>query len=321
MLHEILHETSFKKHKDRTIPIFDKYNSFNPKKANQLLDCGQSLWFHLKEHMITKEQKLKLAEMYTCKDRFCPFCNWRRQMKYSKLIYSYLNALQSKKKLRYIFLTLTVKNCHIDDLRATIKHMNESFNRMTKTKRFQNSILGFLRVLEYTVQKDNHDMIHPHFHIMLAVEPEYFVSTRGKYLSKKDFSDMWQNALRADYQPVVDIRIVKPNEKKDKSADAAVVAEMCKYPLKDTDISKLSDENFEKLVLQLKNIRNINAGGILKGILKKSEKIDDDLVHTDEQEDEALWRNIKKVSYCFENRENKLNYYLSSQYETKEDEN
>ena len=165
-----------------------------PKKAEQVLNCGVSLWFHLKEHQITKEQKLKLAEMYTCKDRFCPFCNWRRQLKYSKLVYEYLDELQSQKNLRYIFLTLTVPNCHIDDLRATIEHMNKSFQRFHQTKRFKNSILGYLRVLEYTVEKKRKDYIHPHFHILLAVEPRYFVDER--YINQKEFLQMWRDATR-----------------------------------------------------------------------------------------------------------------------------
>jgi len=303
----ILQEKDFKKNKIKTLAIYDKYSSFNIKKANQVLSCGEDLYFHLKEHIQTKERKLKLAEMYTCKDRFCPFCNWRRQMKYSKLIYEHITKLQEKKKLRYIFLTLTVKNCHIDDLRATIQHMNKSFQRMHQTVKWKNSILGFLRVLEYTVQKDNSDMIHPHFHCLLAVEPGYFVSTIGKYLSKNDFATMWQKALRVDYTPVVDIRIVKPNAKKDKNADASVVAEMCKYPLKDTDIAKIKD--FEKLVLQLKNIRNINAGGIFKTILKGTEKIDDDLIHIDDENKDELWIIIKKILYSFENHNGKMDYY------------
>jgi len=281
--------------------------SFNEKKANQILSCGEDLYFHLKEHVQTKERKLKLAEMYTCKDRFCPFCNWRRQMKYSKLIYEYLNKLQEQKKLRYIFLTLTVKNCNIDDLRATIQHMNRSFNRMTKTVKWKNSILGFLRVLEYTVQKDDNNMIHPHFHILLAVEPQYFDTKKNKYLTKNDFSQMWQKALKVDYEPVVDIRIIKPNFKKNRSADASIIAEMCKYPLKDTDISKI--ENFEKFVLQLKNIRNINAGGILKGILKGTDKIDNDLIHIADENKDELWIIVEKLLYSFENRNGKLNYY------------
>ncbi len=317
MIEEILPEPSFKKAKIKTLPIYDKYISFNPKKANAVLDCGQILWFNLKEHMLTKEQKLKLAEMYTCKDRFCPFCNWRRQLKYSKLVYEYLDELQTKKSLRYIFLTLTIPNCHIDDLRATIEHMNKSFQRMKETKRFQNSILGYLRVLEYTVEKKRKDYIHPHFHILLAVEPKYFTDER--YINQKEFLQMWRDATRNQNITQVDIRIIKPN--KDKNATASAVAEMCKYPLKDTDISKLTIEQFEKFVLQLKGIRNINAGGNLKNILKGTEKMDNDLVHIDDEHNDQLWKSIQKISYCFETRENKLNYYLGKQFKIKENEN
>jgi plasmid rolling circle replication initiator protein Rep len=323
LITEILQEPSFKNTKIKTLPIIDRYMKFNSKKANQVLNCGQILWLTLKEHRLTLEQKLKLAEMYTCKDRFCPFCNWRRELKYKKLIYNFLDELHIKKNLRYIFLTLTVPNCHINDLRVTIQHMNKSFQRMKETKRFKNSILGFLRVLEYTIEKKRKDYIHPHFHCMLAVEPKYF--TDNRYIKQIEFLEMWRKATRNNSITSVDIRIVKPkskcvNKKGELLPYSAVIAEMCKYPLKNTDISKLSDKNFEKLVLQLKNIRNINAGGILKGILKKTKKIDDDLVHIDEADDAVLWREIKKVSYCFENRANNLNYYLCSQYEIKENE-
>ena len=317
MIEEILPEPSFKKAKIKTLPIYDKYISFNPKKANAVLDCGQILWFNLKEHMLTKEQKLKLAEMYTCKDRFCPFCNWRRQLKYSKLVYEYLDELQTKKSLRYIFLTLTVPNCHIDDLRATIEHMNKSFQRFHQTKRFKNSILGYLRVLEYTVEKKRKDYVHPHFHILLSVEPKYFTDER--YINQKEFLQMWRDATRNQNITQVDIRIIKPN--KDKNATASAVAEMCKYPLKDTDISKLTTEQFEKLVLQLKGIRNINAGGNLKNILKGTEKMDNDLVHIDDEHNDQLWKIIQKISYCFETREKKLNYYLGKQFKIMENEN
>ena len=306
----ILEEESFKEHKLKNIKIYDKYSDFNIKKANTILDCGKNLWFQLKEHKENKEKKLKLKSMYTCKDRFCPFCNWRRQMKYSKMIYTHIRAIEQEKKLRYIFLTLTVKNCHISDLRATITLMSQSFKRMKETVRFKNSILGFLRVLEYTVQKDNQEMIHPHFHILLAVETQYFNPRYNKYLTQKDFSEMWKKALRVDYNPSVDIRIVKQNTKQSKDANASVVAEMCKYPLKDTDIARLKNENFEELVKQLKGIRNINSGGILKTILKATDKIDKDLVKIDDENQDELWRILKdNILYSFENRNGDLNYF------------
>jgi plasmid rolling circle replication initiator protein Rep len=298
---------NFEKHKLRNLPLYNKYFKFSPKKAENILECAKSLVFNLNEHINTKEHKITLQQMYTCKDRFCPFCNWRRQMKYSKMIYKHILELEERKKLRYIFLTLTVKNCHINDLKLTIKHMQKSFQRMKETVKWEKSILGFLRVLEFTVQKDDNNMIHPHFHILLAVEPSYFNPRYDKYLKKEDFAQMWKKALRVDYAPVVDVRIVKQNSKQSKNVNASVVAEMSKYPLKDTDIEKIED--FENLVKQLKNIRNINAGGIFKGILAKEKKIDDDLIHIDEENREELWIVIDTLFYEFESRNGKQKYF------------
>lgn len=307
---KILQEKNFIKHKIRNLPLYDKYSLFNIKKANTILDCGKDLFFLLKEHTQTKERKLKLDSMYTCKDRFCPFCNWRRQMKYSKLIYNHLQHLQHVRSYRFLFLTLTVKNCNINDLRTTIKHMQSSFNKMTRTKKFKDSIYGYLRVLEFTLEGNLSptDYYHPHFHVLLAVPTTYFKSTSGLYLKKDDYASMWKKALGVDYTPIVDVRIIKQN--KDKSANSAVIAEICKYPLKDTDISKVN--NFEELTKQLKNVRNINAGGIMKNCLKKISVLDDDLVHIDDDKKDELWIIIEKLVYNFENRNGKLNYYLKN---------
>lgn len=309
-IEEILEEKNFKKHKLRTLPIFDKYAHFNIKKACSVLYCGSELWFNLKEHRETKEIKKNLDSMFTCKDRFCPFCNWRRQMKYSKMIYTHIKALEEDRKLRYIFLTLTVKNCKLDDLKANIQLMQKSFNKMIRTVKFEKSILGFLRVLEFTVQKNDNTMMHPHFHILLVVDTTYFNKRYEKYIKASDWSVMWQKALKVDYKPSVDVKIVRPNENKDSSdGNASIVAELCKYPMKDTDIERVED--FEELTKQMKNIRNINAGGLLKGILQKSEKIDDNLVNIDEENKDDLWVMLKKILYKFETKNGKLDYYLS----------
>jgi plasmid rolling circle replication initiator protein Rep len=306
---EILEEFSFRKHKMRTIPIAKKYAKFSTKKANKIEECGDALWFNLKEHKTTSEWKLFLENMFTCKDRFCPFCNWRRMMKYSKMIYKHIRELEEKKKLRYIFLTLTVKNCELSELRTTIQLMQKSFERMSKTVKFKKSVVGFLRVLEFTREKGAKDVFHPHFHILLVVEPSYFNPRYDKYIKTSGWSEMWKKALGVSYSPVCDVKIVRQNKNETKDANASVVAEMCKYPMKDTDIESVED--FEELTNQLKNIRNINAGGILKGILKSEKEIDDDLVHIDEENRDDLWVLLAKVLYKFEVRKNKSNYYYS----------
>ena len=297
--------TNFKNHKDKQIYLYDLYAPFNQKKSNEVLQCGIDLWFLLKEHKKTLEQKYFLENMYTCKDRFCNFCNWRREMKYKKLTYEFIDELQSKKRLRYIFLTLTAPNCHISDLRATIQLMSKAFQRMKETVRFKNSILGYLRALEFTVQKDDNSMIHPHFHCMLAVEPAYFSPDRDLYISQNEFVEMWRKALKVDYDPVVDIRVVKTDKKR--KTRPTVIAEMIKYTMKDTDLTRVSD--FEELTKQLKNIRNFNAGGILKGILKSVKKIDDDLVHIDDEDKSELWRVLERVLTSYERVAGKTDYF------------
>lgn len=308
---EILQETTFIKNKIRNLPLFDMYSNFNSKKANQVLDCGSQLWFNLKEHTITGERKKVLDSMFTCKDRFCPFCNWRRSLKYSKLIYDFLSASSEGEaryaNSRYIFLTLTVKNCHVSELRDMIKHMQSSFNKMTKYSSWKKSILGFIRVLEITVEKKRPDYVHPHFHILLNVPSSYFDTRKGLYLKKDDYASMWQKALNVGYKPVCDVRIVKSN--KDKSANAAVVSEMCKYPLKDTDLSRLANSDFEILVKEMKGLRSINCGGSLKDALKKIDKIDDDLVHLEEGDVSHLWVVLERMLYQLENKGGNLNYY------------
>jgi hypothetical protein len=44
-------------------------------------------------------------------------------------------------------------------------------------------------------------------------------------------------------------------------------------------------------------------------------------VHIDDEHNDQLWKSIQKISYCFETREKKLNYYLGKQFKIKENEN
>ena len=65
-----------------------------------------------------------------------------------------------------VFLTLTVKNPPVTELRDTLKHMNDSWQRLIQTKRFKSGVAGFLRTTEVTRGNDGDMMAHPHFHFM-----------------------------------------------------------------------------------------------------------------------------------------------------------
>ena len=306
----ILEEVEFQEKKLLTLPIIEKYQYFNKKKSLNMMDCGQRLQFGLYENITTLEQQKKLEEMYTCKDRFCSFCNWRRARKLGIQSYEVLKAIESENKVRYIFATFTLKNCHINDLSDTIKHINKSFQRMSQTKRFKNSILGFMRALEYPPQKDNKEYIHPHFHCLLVVPTNYFKTTNNLYIKQEEWIQMWKKALRVDYNPSVDTRIIKAKNGGDPIAKA--VAETVKYPLKAVDLKDMNVELFEQLTIQMKAKRALAYGGIFKEYRKKlvlDDIEDGDLIY-DGLENEEIWKRIKTLLYKFEQGEYGLQYYL-----------
>ena len=305
----ILEEVEFQEKKFLTLPIMEKYQYFNKNKYLNMQDCGRRLQFGLYENIHTLEHQKKLEEMYTCKDRFCAFCNWRRARKLGIQSYQVLKAIESENKVRYIFATFTLRNCHINDLSVIIKLMNKSFERMSQTKRFKNSILGFIRALEYPPQKDDNEYIHPHFHCLFVVSQDYFNPQKDLYIKQEEFITMWQKALRVDYAPSVDIRVVKREKG---NAIAKVVAETIKYPLKTVDLKDMSVKLFEELVHQMKSKRALAFGGIVKEYRKKlilDDVEDGDLIY-DSLENEEIWKKLKSLVYDFKNGKYGLNYYL-----------
>ena len=121
-------------------------------------------------------------------------------------VIKFLTQYVKKKILDIYFLTLTVQNPKLEDTRLIISHMNKSFQRMSQSLRFKNSIVGFCRILEVHPQEKNQDFMHPHFHVILAVRSSYF---KNLYIKQDEWQEMWKIALRVDYAPSVDVRIIK----------------------------------------------------------------------------------------------------------------
>lgn len=206
---------------------------------------------------------------------------------------------------RWVFLTLTVKNCPIQMLRATLKDMNAAWKRLSEKKGFP--ALGFVRATEVTraydcydgstyvgrhgstwVQKwekenkrslrlEPTDETHPHFHALMLVPSSYF----GKgYIKQETWRELWQQSLRVDYLPVVNVRAVQPRKGVADTVDAVAVAvlETMKYGVKEADL--MSDAGWlQELTKQLHKSRAISVGGVLKEFLKEEEP--DDLIHAE----------------------------------------
>ncbi|MCE4093435.1 protein rep, partial [Klebsiella pneumoniae] len=65
---------------------------------------------------------------------------------------------------RWMFLTLTVRNCAIGELGDTLSRMNTAFQRLKDRK-----VQGWIRTTEVTRGSDG--SAHPHFHTLMMVPP------------------------------------------------------------------------------------------------------------------------------------------------------
>lgn len=83
-------------------------------------------------------------------------------------------VIEEKSKSRWLFLTLSTRNA-IDGktLEQSLKHLTESFRRLFKHKKISKNLIGFMRSIEVTVNK-NDGSYNQHMHILLCVENVYF---------------------------------------------------------------------------------------------------------------------------------------------------
>ena len=172
--------------------------------SQKILNCANRLQFYEDE-----QGQLKLYSTIFCKFRCCPICQSRRVHIYRMRLYKSLPVLASIiPTWRWLFLTLTVRNCQVIDLKNTIGLMREAFKRFSNYCVFPG--YGWIRSLEVTKEKSTELYAHPHYHVMLLVPPGYF----GKsYLTHDQWVALWRKALGCDYLPSVRVSAVRADLK------------------------------------------------------------------------------------------------------------
>ena len=244
---------------------FDRY-------AQRMDFCSQLLEFKLVPHDKEDSLRFKLAGARFCRVRHCPVCQWRRSLKWkARALEALPKIIKDFPKHRWLFLTLTQKNCPVTELRETITEMNKSFKRLTRFKEW--CIDGWIKSLEVTHGKDG--KAHPHFHLLLICPPSYF---SNNYISQQKWVELWQKAAKLDYKPQVHIKAVHK-----KQNPAILIPEILKYSLKESDLYRDKDFLFE-VTRQLHKTRCVSVGGVLKSYLKKVGEEPEDLIGDDETE-------------------------------------
>jgi plasmid rolling circle replication initiator protein Rep len=251
--------------------------------AGRIAGCSGRLEFGFDVDQHGKP-KFTLQRAWFCRVRTCPVCQWRRSLMWRAKAFKILpKVIEDNPNHRFIFLTLTVRNCELTNLRATVTEMAAGWARMTKRKNWPAH--GWIRSLEVTRSVDG--TAHPHFHCLLMVPAGYF---SGKnYLSQQKWTDLWRDCMRLDYQPMVNVQAVKEKKGTDQTIVEAIL-ETIKYTVKPDDLvgdgkqpSDVDQEWLVELTTQLHKIRAMATGGVLKEYLKELEQEPEDLIHVEDK--------------------------------------
>jgi plasmid rolling circle replication initiator protein Rep len=186
---------------------------------------------------------LKLRDAHFCRVRHCPICQWRRSLKWiARFLQVIPEVLGKYPKGRFIFLTLTQKNVAVNELRVTLRGMSKAWDRMRKRKEFA-AVTGWLRTVEVTRGADG--SAHPHYHALLLVPGDYFHKS-DKYVTQEEWTKLWRESLKVNYDPIVHVAAVKP--KRGRPAKGAplpalmnAAREALKYAVKPSDMTADGD--------------------------------------------------------------------------------
>lgn len=222
----------------------------------------------------TKEIKHHFKNAKFCKSRLCPICQWKKSLKKRAEMYKILPTIEKENKnLRFLFLTLTIKNCYMHNLKETINNLNSSLRKMLKDEKLR-FIKGIIKSLEITQGKSEKGTAHPHLHLLIAVSSSFFKGYN--YLKYEDWRNLWKEYLKTDYDPQINIQAIKKN--------TDIIRELLKTSLyieKDT-LEKFDEEIFLEYSRQIDNTRTYELTGIFKDYRKKIKQENTNIVIDDE---------------------------------------
>lgn len=260
----------------------DKIITRSENKYINFENCATDLWID--------EETGQITGANFCKQRLCPVCNYRRSTMLWHKVSNVISDIQNEKLL----ITLTVKNCTGDNLKATIDGILESFHRLTSRRMWKRNIVGFIRGLEITYNSQE-DTFHPHIHILAVASENYF---KEDYIDVHTLRKWWTESARLDYYVQVDIRKIKTTDK--------AVAEVVKYAVKMADI--LQQDADEKRLRATQTLascivgrRLISTGGLIKKLAKQKNICIDDEIDLSEKRENSAYYHLENGKYTKKN--------------------
>lgn len=241
-------------------------------KANNINECGTFVGIY------NENNTPKIMKANFCRERLCCVCAWRRQSKFIAQMTPVLQSLE-KEGYKFIFATLTIKNCIYKELEKQLNIILDGFAKLRHKRKIQRVWKGICRSVELTYNKET-NTYHPHMHLLIAVDGDYFTNSE-KYITQEELTIYWEDIIKEDYKPIVDIRKVYNKDK--------ATVETLKYSLKPSQYN----EGLKAFHYILKGRRLISFTGIIAKRRKELKLLDFEL----ELNDDIEIKNNIKMSY------------------------
>lgn len=215
-------------------------------------DCGQ---YHIKKANL-------------CRDRFCPVCSWRLSLqRYGQMKNLMYNIMTAYPEITdWSLVTLTVKNCYLDDLHDTMQKMSRAWNLAITQRKVRPNLFGWARSVEITFNEDTRQF-HPHYHIIIGWWSEMSQKLINKWLSACNKYGLIVSIKAQNAEQITSItqhngQTIENTEINEDFTKA--VLETFKYSVKGSDIDKLNVAEFRTVLKQYGNKRLIAYGGKIK---------------------------------------------------------
>ena len=170
-----------------------------------------------------------------CKNRYCPFCDYIKTIRYKVLIEKILKKFENN---TLIFLTLTTKTIKVissDEIKNHRKKISTAFSNLMSKKIAANQN-GYIRKIETNYNSDKNEC-NIHIHSIVLME-----NYKKNYIKKSDWLEMWKQVLKDDSIKELDIKIIKNIDEDIKKISNYITKQQLEKMLHSDNISNIFAE-------------------------------------------------------------------------------
>ena len=226
--------------------------------ANKLQGCCHEI--RLKDD---GQGRYKLMPNYTCGVRFCPVCRFfsiRKELGKFHQVFKKIQADEYLKRARYYYLTLTLKDVPVGQLKDSIAHLNDSFERLLEKKDIKKFVLGSSSYLH--IGLNDYDRVQPHLHVVMMFKSSY---VSKQLLNKSQWASLWQEAAHEEYLPFIECSRIGKGTIENPS-DYQDLSKRLIYSMKTLEMSDI--DKYPSTYLQvfslMKDVRKVSHKGVIR---------------------------------------------------------